>query len=109
LAAAAAQGLEARRVETLLETVAGRPLPDTLRGAIDRWARRGTEAVLEDSLVLRVKDPETLRSLRSDPATNRYLEEILGSKAARIRRRDREALVAAAARRGLLIELPDLS
>jgi len=104
LAAAAAQGLEARRVAGVLEAAALRPVPQALSRAIERWSRRGTEAVLASSIVLRVKNAETLRLLRADPATGRYLEEILGPTAARIRSRDREALLAAAARRGLLIQ-----
>lgn len=106
LAAAASQGLDARRVANVLEAASRRPLPEPLRRAIERWSQRGTEAVLESTLVLRVKDAETLRRLRSDPATGRFLEEILGPTAVRIRARDREALLTAAARRGLLIQ-PD--
>ncbi|MBF8256909.1 MAG: hypothetical protein HW375_1816, partial [Anaerolineales bacterium] len=106
LAAAASQGLDARRVANVLEAASRRPLPEPLRRAIERWSQSGTEAVLESTLVLRVKNAETLRRLRSDPATGRFLEEILGPTAARIRARDREALLTAAARRGLLIQ-PD--
>lgn len=106
LAAAASQGLDARRVASVLEAASGRRLPEPLRRAIERWSQSGTEAVLESTLVLRVKDAETLRRLRSDPATGRFLEEVLGPTAARIRARDREALLTAAARRGLLIQ-PD--
>ena len=104
LAAASAQGLQLRQIEELLQTTSARPLPEPLRRAMARWSLHGSEAVLEASLVLRVKDAETLRRLRSDPATKRYLEEILGPTAARVRKRDREALLAAAARRGLLIQ-----
>jgi hypothetical protein len=104
LAAAASQGLDARRVVSVLEAASGRPLPEPLRRAIERWSQSGTEAVLGSTLVLRVKNAETLRRLRSDPATGRFLEEILGPTAVRIRTRDREALLTAAARRGLLIQ-----
>jgi hypothetical protein len=107
LAAASSQGLDARRVASVLEAASGRPLPDALRRAIGRWSQRGTEAVLESTVVLRVKNAEILRQLRSDPAIRRYLEEVLGPTAVRIRLRDREALLAAAARRGLLIQPGD--
>ena len=106
LAAAASQGLDARRVANVMEAASGRALPEPLRRAIERWSQRGTEAVLESTVVLRVKNAETLRWLRSDPATGRFLEEILGPTAVRIRTRDQEALLTAAARRGLLIQ-PD--
>jgi hypothetical protein len=104
LAAASSQGLDPRRVENLVQMASGRPMPEALHRAIERWSQRGTEAVLESTVILRVKSAETLRQLRSDPATGRYLEEILGPTAARIRSRDQEALLTAAARRGLLIQ-----
>jgi len=107
LAAAASQGLDAPRVLAVLQTASRRPIPPQLHGAIDRWSKRGAEAALETTTILRVQLPSTLRQLRSDPATGRYLEEILGPTVARIRSRDVEALLAAAARRGLLIEPPE--
>ncbi len=107
LAAAASQGLDARRVMALMETASYRPIPPVLRKAITRWADRGVEASLETMLVLRVRDPATLRQLRSDAATSRFVEETLGPTAARIRGRDVAALLTAAARRGLLIEPPE--
>jgi len=107
LAAAASQGLDARRVMALVETASRRPIPAPLRKGIERWAERGLEASLETLLILRVRDPATLRRLRSDPSTGRFVEEILGPTAARVRSRDLEALLAAAARRGLLIEPPE--
>jgi hypothetical protein len=106
LAAATSQGLDARRVAGILELVGRRPPPEPLRQAIQRWSEEGEEAVLETTLVLRVTRPETLRRLRTDGETARYLEEILGPTTARVRARQREALLAAAARRGLLIQ-PD--
>jgi hypothetical protein len=107
LAAAASQGLDAPRVLAVLQTASRRPIPPQLHRAIDRWSERGAEAALETTTILRVQQPSTLRQLRSDPATGRYLEEILGPTVARIRSRDMEALLAAAARRGLLIEPPE--
>jgi hypothetical protein len=104
LASAASQGLDPRRAAAVLEAASRRPLPQPLRQAIERWSRKGMEAVLEGTVVLRVKDAETLRRLRAAPATGRYLEEILGPTAARVRSRDREALLTAAARSGLLIQ-----
>jgi hypothetical protein len=107
LASASAQGLDLRKVEEILQTGSGRAIPETLHGALERWARSGTEAVLEATVILRVKDAETLRRMRSDPAIKKYLEEVLGPTTVRIRPRNREALLAAAARRGLLIQPED--
>jgi hypothetical protein len=107
LAAAAAQGLDLAKVEDILESGSGRALPATLRTAFERWSQRGTEAVLQTTIVLRLKDAETLRQMRADPALKKYLEEILGPTSVRVRPRDRDALLAAAARRGLLIQPED--
>ena len=107
LAAAASQGLDALRVAAVLETACRRPIPAQLRRAIERWSVRGAEAALETTTILRVQQPSTLRQLRSHPSTGRFLEEILGPTVARIRSRDVEALLTAAARRGLLIEPPE--
>ncbi|HMK09666.1 MAG TPA: helicase-associated domain-containing protein [Anaerolineales bacterium] len=104
LSAAAAQGLDARRVAALLETATDRPLPEALQQSLKRWSQRGEEARLETALLLRVKSPEVLRQLRADPSTGRFLVEILGPTLARIRVRDRQALLVAAAKRGLLVE-----
>jgi hypothetical protein len=107
LASASAQGLDLRKVEEILQTGSGRAIPETLHSALERWARSGTEAVLEQAVILRVKDAETLRRMRSDPAIKKYLQEVLGPTTVRVRPRDREALLAAAARRGLLIQPED--
>ncbi len=61
LAAAASQGLDARRVASVLEAASGRPLPEPLRRAIERWSQSGTEAVLEF-------DARSAREERRDPA-----------------------------------------
>jgi hypothetical protein len=106
LAAAQTQSLENNRVVRLLESAAHKPLPDNLQRSIGRWSQRGIEAVVESTLVLKTRDDATLRELRDDPATARYLEEILGPRTARVRLRELDSLLAAAARRGLLVQPP---
>jgi len=106
LTAAAGQRVDAARVLTILEHAAARAVPEPLRQAILRWARYGSEAALERGLVLRVASPEIMRRLRSEPATRRYVDEVLGPTTALIRPQHVEALLAAAARSGLLIDPP---
>lgn len=107
LATAASQRLETKGVIKILESATGREIPEPLRRSLDRWARRGAEAGLEDAVVLRVKDAAVLRELQRDPMTSRYLAEILSPSVARVQRRDVDKLISAAARRGLLVDPPE--
>lgn len=106
LAAAAAQGLRAHHVRSMLEEASGRSLPASLARALERWERSGAEARGERAMVLRVAEPRVLRALRAHPACARYLGEAVGPRAVLVAVRDWEKLLAAAARMGLLIE-PD--
>ncbi|HSR48013.1 MAG TPA: helicase-associated domain-containing protein [Anaerolineales bacterium] len=106
LATAASQGLGTKGVVRILETATGRPLPEVLVRSMDRWSKRGSEVGLERAVLLRVKEPGILRQLQKDPATARYLSEIVSPTVARIQARDLDKLLSAAARRGLLIDPP---
>lgn len=56
-------------------------MPEALSRALTRWASRGTEATVEQALVLRVSDPELLRQLLSTEA-RRYVRYVLSPIAA---------------------------
>ncbi len=103
---AMAAGLRLDHVRAILDHAMGRPLPKHLQGALERWARKGTEASVSRSLVLQVGDPEVLADLRANKSTARLLGEALGSKAALVSERNVGQLLAAAARMGLLIDPP---
>lgn len=99
-------GLRPAHVRAVLEALAG-GIPSTLERALERWAARGTEARLERPWVLRVTDPEVLRTLRRDRAVAPLLGPALGPTAVLVEARHREALRRAAARLGLLLALED--
>jgi hypothetical protein len=106
LESAARQGLKAHHVASVLDAATSAPVPPALRRAIERALTRGPEAELQATLVLRLENARILEELRRNRTTSRYLGEALGTKAVAVRRRDWEALCAAAARLGLLIEPP---
>jgi hypothetical protein len=106
LESAARQGLKAQHVVSVLEAATSAPVPPALRRAIERALTRGPEAELQATLVLRLEHARILEELRRNRTTSRYLGEPLGAKSVAVRRRDWQALCAAAARLGLLIEPP---
>ncbi len=55
--------------------------PEALSRALTRWASRGTEATVEQALVLRVNDPELLRQLLATEA-RRHVRDVLSPIAA---------------------------
>lgn len=106
LESAARQGLKAQHVASVLEAATSEPIPPGLRRAIERAFTRGPEADLQAMLVLRLENARILEELRRNRTTSRFLGEALGARSVAVRRRDWEALCAAAARLGLLIEPP---
>jgi len=100
---AAKQGVELGRIIDFLREVADEHgLPPTLLGALQRWARSGAEAALEDLTVLRLKSPELLDTLRRTPKLKDYLGRPLGPAAVEVRRDAVERLRAALAEVGIL-------
>jgi hypothetical protein len=104
LARAREQGVEADRLLTFLEESSGRAVPATTRRGIERWAKQGTEARLDQVVLLRVKDPQILDILRANPRTQRYIAETTGELAAVVSLEDWPKLRQAAAGLGLLID-----
>ncbi len=107
LTAAAGQRLDARRLVVLLEAATHSQVPENLRRGIERWTKSGGEATLEAATVLRLKNPAVLARLQGDRGIARYLQEVIGPSAVKVRPGDVEALLAAAARSGLLIDPPE--
>ncbi|MGD1993115.1 MAG: helicase-associated domain-containing protein [Anaerolineae bacterium] len=70
------------RVTAFLKEVSGGDLPHAAQAALQRWASQGTEVTLERTVVLQVKDEQTLRQLQDDPAIRRYIHEVIGPRAA---------------------------
>jgi hypothetical protein len=103
---ASRQGLKPDQIRDLLESASGRPLPAPLAKALDRWAHRGAEGKASQTLILKVRDESILEGLRRNRATGRYLGERIGSLEVRVSSQDWEALRAAAARAGILLDPP---
>lgn len=104
LARAREQGVEADRLLSFLEESSGRAVPATTRRGIERWASQGTEARLDQVVLLRVKDSKILDKLRSNPRTQRFITETTGDLAAVVKLEDWPELRRAAAGLGLLID-----
>ncbi len=102
LARARAQGLTAAHLIALL-TRHARAVPPNLRAALQRWEGQGTEARLEQALVLRVTSPELLQKLRSSRAA-RFLGEPLGPTAVIVKPGAGQKVLDALAEMGILGE-----
>jgi hypothetical protein len=99
------QGVPLERVAEFLRAIADeRGLPPALHGALLRWARHGAEVALKDVVVLRVKNPELLETLRRTPRLSDYLGQVLGPTAVEIRRDDLERVRDLLAELGLLTD-----
>lgn len=101
---ARSQGIEPDRVLQFLEKTSGRAIPGSTKRAVERWTEKGTEARLEQVIVLRVKDAEILDKLQSSPKTRPFLGERLGDLAVTIREEEWEDFRNAAAQLGLLMD-----
>lgn len=98
------QGIEPDRVIQFLEKSSGRPVPPSTKRAVERWTEKGTEARLEQVVVLRVKEAEILDKLHNNAKTKPFLGERLGDLAVSVRGEDWEELRNAAAQLGLLLD-----
>lgn len=96
-------GIQPERVLAFLQEASTRPVPASVRRAIERWAERGLEGQLEPAVVLRVRDASILDTLQSNPKTRPYLGERLGDLAALVRG-DWEAFRQVTASLGLLLD-----
>jgi hypothetical protein len=105
LTRAGQQGIKVSHVVASLQKAVGEaPLPPLLLGALKRWERAGAEMALHETVVLRVKNPELLETLRRTPKVKRYLGEDLSPMAVEVRRADMDKLREALAELGILID-----
>ena len=74
------QGLKLEHLLVLLQKQAAAPLPPALVRALKRWGKNGTEARVENQVILRLSDPKVLEGLRKSKAS-RFLGEPLGPAA----------------------------
>jgi hypothetical protein len=97
------QGISLARLVAFLEEIAGEGgLAPTLSGALQRWGRSGSEALIKETAVLKVSNPELLQMLQRTPNIGRYLGRKFGPAAVEVRREDVDKLRAVLAELGIL-------
>jgi hypothetical protein len=97
------QGLKAGHLLTILRKQVSDPLPPSFVKALQRWEQNGSEARIENLVVLKVSRPEVLKELRESKA-GRFLGEILGPTTVVIQAGARTRVMAALAELGILAE-----
>ena len=97
------QGLKVSQLVTLLNKYS-KAVPPSLVKALERWEKQGSEARLENMLVLRVATEEILQALRKSRAS-RFLGEPLGPTAIAVKPGAMEKVLGALAELGYLGEL----
>jgi len=95
------QGLKVSQLLSLLAKNAAAEIPPAFVKALKRWELNGTEARVENPVVLRVSRPEVLEELRKSKA-GRFLGEILGPTAVIVKKGAQAKVLAALAELGLL-------
>jgi hypothetical protein len=105
LGRASQKGITPARIRQFLERAApGHAALPALAAALERWERRGPEAALRDTAVLRLARPELLEDLRREARLRDLLGESLGPAAVAVRRADLGAVRAALAELGILAD-----
>lgn len=97
------QGLKVSHLLTLLKKFVAAPLPPSFIRALDRWELNGTEAWLEQPVILRLSRPEVLDELRKSRA-GRFLGRVFGPTSVEVKPGATAKVLAALAEIGLLTE-----
>jgi hypothetical protein len=98
------QGLKISHLLTLLNKYAAAPLPPPFVRALNRWELNGTEARLEQPVILRLSRPEVLEELRNSRA-GRFLGEVLGPTTVVVKPGAQAKILAALGELGLLTDV----
>ncbi len=101
---AKAQGLRATQLTGLLRKHCSGPLPPTLIQALEHWENTGTQALVEQAVLLRVTSPEILAALRKTRAA-RWLGEALNETTVFVRPGMEEQVLSSLAEIGYLAEV----
>jgi hypothetical protein len=98
------EGIATDRILQFLTEASERPLPASVKRAVERWAENGVEGRMETAVILRVRDATILKTLRHNSKTRDFIGESLGDLAATVRPKDWPKLRVAAAQLGLLLD-----
>lgn len=102
------QGLKTEQLLAILRKHASAPIPLPFVKSLQRWETNGTEAKVENLVVLKVSKPEVLKELK-DSKAGRFLGEQLGPVTVVIKPGAQPKVLAALAELGLLAEIPRLN
>ncbi|MFH2038249.1 MAG: helicase-associated domain-containing protein [Chloroflexota bacterium] len=97
------QGLKISHLLSLLHKYSAGPLPPPFVRALTRWELNGTEASLEQPVILRLSRPEVLEELRKSRA-GRFLGEVLGPTTVVVKPGAQVKILSALGELGLLTE-----
>lgn len=98
------QGLKAEQLLSVLVKYTNGTVPPALVKALKQWEAHGTEARVENLLVLRVNRPEILEEMRKSKA-GKFLGEVLSPNAVIVKNGAESKVMAALAELGLLAEV----
>ena len=97
------QKLKPEQSLVILRKHAAAPLPPPFIRALQRWELKGTEARMEQQVILRLGSPAVLKELRKSKAA-RFLGEVLGPTAIVVKPGAQAKILAALAELGLLAD-----
>ncbi len=100
---ASEQGLKAEQLLAVLVKYTNGNVPPAMVKALKRWEAHGTEARVENLLVLRVSRPEIMEEMRASKA-GRFLGELLSPTAVVVKEGAIQKVMAAMTELGLLAE-----
>ena len=103
---ASEQGLKAEQLLALLVKYTNSNVSPAFVKALKRWDANGTEARVENLLVLRVSKPEIMEEMRASKA-GKFLGELLSPTAVVVKEGAIQNVMAALAELGLLAEVKD--
>jgi len=99
------QGISVKRVLEFLREATEQPLPHSVEQAVKAWEKSGSQARLEQLIVLRLADEKLMERILATPSTRNLVQERIGPSAALVRKRDWKRLVTALAEMGLLSDV----
>jgi len=102
------QGIPVARVLEFLGRAVGEPMPRFVEAALTRWEVQGSEARLEQAVLLRFASEEAMTQAMSFPPIRRLIREQIGPTVALVHKTDWPRLVVALGEMGLMPDIIDL-